>query len=199
MKVSAAEFLISAVSPKQYPQLNHPEIALVGRSNVGKSSLINKFINRKGLARTSSQPGKTQTLNFYHINQAWFFVDLPGYGYAKVSKNEQNRWAKFINEYLNKREQLVGIIQIVDIRHPPSADDKAMAEWLKHSGLPFLVVANKADKISRSRWAAGKALIQKQLGLINTDNIIAFSAETAVGLPELTVWVKDILSECGIE
>jgi len=191
MKITKAEFVISAVSPKQYPQETQPEIALVGRSNVGKSSLINKFLNRKGLARTSSQPGKTQTLNFYHINESWYFVDLPGYGYAKVSKADKSRWAKFIDEYLAKREQLAGVIQLVDLRHPPSDDDLAMAEWLRHSGLPQLVVATKADKISRSRWPAHQDIIKKQLGLAAKTEMILFSAETGAGLPELMSWVEE--------
>ncbi|MFY9174347.1 MAG: ribosome biogenesis GTP-binding protein YihA/YsxC [Peptococcia bacterium] len=199
MKISKAEFTISAVGPKQYPQLGQPEIALVGRSNVGKSSLINKFINRKGLARTSSQPGKTQTLNFYHLNEAWFFVDLPGYGYAKVSKAEQHRWGRFIDEYLTKREELVGIIQLVDIRHPPTKDDITMAEWLKASGIPFIIVANKADKISRGRWSGATDLIKKELGLPNKDNIIVFSAENGAGLPDLMTWVTNILRGSGID
>lgn len=193
MKITSAEFIISAVGPKQYPEGSQHEIALVGRSNVGKSSLINKFLNRKGLARTSSQPGKTQTLNFYHINQAWYFVDLPGYGYAKVSKADKSRWAKFIDEYLSTRKQIVGVIQLVDMRHPPTADDIAMAEWLRHFGVPQLVVATKADKISKGRWAAHKDVIRKQLGLGPSNDFIAFSAETAAGLPELTAWVESRL------
>lgn len=199
MKITKAEFVISAVSPKQYPELAQPEIALVGRSNVGKSSLINKFLNRKGLARTSSQPGKTQTLNFYHINEAWYFVDLPGYGYAKVSKADKSRWAKFIDEYLSKREQLVGIIQLVDLRHPPSADDIAMAEWIRHSGLPQLVVATKADKISKGRWAAHKDVIKKQLALGTDIALVLCSAETGVGIPDLTAWVETHTNRAELE
>jgi len=151
MKIRTAEYLVSAVNSQQYPQSSKPEIALVGRSNVGKSSFINKFINRRGLARTSSVPGKTQTINFYLINEAWFFVDLPGYGFAKVSKGTRAFWGRFIEEYLSKRPHLVGIIQLVDIRHVPSADDIIMQEWLVESGIPFLVVATKADKIAKSK------------------------------------------------
>lgn len=193
MKIIKAEFVISAVSPKQYPLTAQPEIALAGRSNVGKSSLINKFLNRKALARTSSQPGKTQTLNFYQINEAWYFVDLPGYGYAKVSKAQQGRWAVFIEQYLSSRPQLAGIIQLVDIRHPPTADDLVMAEWIMNSGLPQLVVATKADKISKSRWPARRDAIKKGLGLGESSELIVFSSETGVGLTELTSWVEALI------
>jgi len=152
MLIKQAEFITSAVAPAQYPQENQPEFALAGRSNVGKSSLINRFINRKNLARTSGQPGKTQTLNFYHINQEWYFVDLPGYGYAKSSKEDRARWGKFIEQYLSKRTELAGVIQIVDLRHPPMASDQDMMEWLRHYGFPMAVVATKADKISKGNW-----------------------------------------------
>jgi len=195
MKITKAEFTVSAVSPKQYPGLVQPEIALAGRSNVGKSSLINRFLNRKNLAKTSSRPGKTQTLNFYHVNEQWFFVDLPGYGYARVSKAEQVNWAKFINEYLLQREQLAGIIQLVDIRHEPTNDDVTMAEWIVHSGLPFLVVATKADKIGKSRWGPQKELIRKKLNLNREAEIVVFSAETSVGLQELHDWVEWLIGQ----
>jgi len=192
MKITKAQLVVSAVSAKQYPDTFQPEIALVGRSNVGKSSMINKFVNRKGLARTSSQPGKTQTLNFYHINDQWYFVDLPGYGYAKVSKEEKSRWAKFIEEYLAKREQLAGIIHLVDLRHPPSDDDVAMAQWISHFNIPSLVVATKADKISRARWPAHRDVIMKKLDLADPKKIVLFSAETGAGLPDIAAWVEGI-------
>ncbi|MBZ4654630.1 MAG: GTP-binding protein [Peptococcaceae bacterium] len=191
MKITTAEFTISAVSPKQYPASQDPEIALVGRSNVGKSSLINKFLNRKGLARTSSQPGKTQTLNFYHINKAWYFVDLPGYGFARVSKELKARWGKFIEEYLRERRQLVGVIQIIDIRHPPTKDDLAMYEWLVHYQLPTLIVATKADKISRGQWLSHVKTIKTELKLDSQVPLIVFSSETGTGLEELHRWVEE--------
>lgn len=150
MKVNQAEFVISAVGPSQYPEDALPEIALAGRSNVGKSSLINCLISRKNLARTSSQPGKTQTLNYYKINQDLYFVDLPGYGYAKVSKTKREQWGKFIESYLMNRETLRLVMQLVDLRHPPSKDDQAMYEWLRHNDVPVLVVATKADKIPKA-------------------------------------------------
>ncbi|RAV22030.1 ribosome biogenesis GTP-binding protein YihA/YsxC [Paenibacillus contaminans] len=185
MKVNNAEFVISAVSPSQYPEDGLPEIALAGRSNVGKSSLINKMINRKNLARTSSKPGKTQTLNYYKINEDLFFVDLPGYGYAQVSKSERERWGKFIEQYLTQREELKLILQLVDIRHAPSKDDQSMYEWLKHLGLPVCVVATKADKISRSQWQKHVKLVKQTLGFHSADRFVLFSSETGMGKDEL--------------
>ncbi len=197
MKITTAEFTISAVSPQQYPASFAPEIALVGRSNVGKSSLINKFLNRKGLARTSSQPGKTQTLNFYCINKSWYFVDLPGYGYARVSKELKARWGKFIEEYLKKRRQLVGVIQIIDIRHPPTKDDITMYKWLVHYQLPTLIVATKADKISRGQWLDHVKTIKTELKLEPQVPLIVFSAETGTGLEELHQWVEERIGRCA--
>ena len=153
MIVKNAEFVISAVGPKQYPDDHLPEIALAGRSNVGKSSLINKFINRKNLARTSSKPGKTQTLNYYRINgNQFYFVDLPGYGFAQVSQSVKEKWGHFIEAYLVKRENLCGVIQLVDLRHPPSKDDIAMYDWLMQLHKEVLVVATKCDKVSKGQW-----------------------------------------------
>ena len=152
MIIKNAEFVISAVGPKQYPTDGLPEIALAGRSNVGKSSMVNKFVNRKNLARTSSKPGKTQTLNYYRVNNdAFYFVDLPGYGFAQVSQAEKDKWAKFIDAYLTKRENLCGVIQLVDLRHPPSKDDINMYEWLMHMHKDVLVVATKCDKIPKTK------------------------------------------------
>lgn len=152
MKITNAEFIISAVQPHQYPSDALPEIALAGRSNVGKSSLINKLILRKNLARTSSQPGKTQQLNYYRINEALYFVDFPGYGYAKVSKTEREAWGKMIERYLQNREELKLVLLVIDIRHDPSKDDVLMFNWLKHFGIPMCIVCTKADKIPKSKW-----------------------------------------------
>ncbi|GAE43992.1 GTP-binding protein EngB [Mesobacillus boroniphilus JCM 21738] len=153
MKVNSAEIVISAVRPNQYPESNLPEFALAGRSNVGKSSFINKMLNRKSLARTSSKPGKTQTLNFYLINEMLHFVDVPGYGYAKVSKSEREAWGKMIETYITSREQLKAMLLIVDLRHPPSKDDVMMYDFLKHYGIPVIIIATKADKIPKSKVA----------------------------------------------
>lgn len=186
MIVKNAEFVISAVGPKQYPTDGLPEIALAGRSNVGKSSMVNKFVNRKNLARTSSKPGKTQTLNYYRVNNdAFYFVDLPGYGFAQVSQAEKDKWAKFIDAYLTKREPLCGVIQLVDLRHPPSKDDINMYEWLMHMHKDVLVVATKCDKISKGQWLKHIKQVREGLKADKSQQILAFSAETGQGLEEL--------------
>lgn len=185
MKVNQAEFIISAVGPSQYPEDALPEIALAGRSNVGKSSLINCLISRKNLARTSSQPGKTQTLNYYKINQDLYFVDLPGYGYAKVSKTKREQWGKFIESYLLNREPLRLVMQLVDLRHPPSKDDQAMYEWLRHMDVPVLVVATKADKIPKSRWPKHLKIVRETLGMDKGVQPLMFSSELGLGKDEL--------------
>lgn len=186
MKVHQAEFIISAVGPKQYPTDGLPEIALAGRSNVGKSSLINALINRKNLARTSSKPGKTQTLNFYKIEEQFYFVDLPGYGFARVSKAEREKWGKMIEHYLSKREQLRMVIHLIDVRHPPTKDDQMMYEWLQHFQVPTLVVATKADKISKGQWQKHLKVIKETLALSPHTPLLLFSAETKHGKDE--VW-----------
>ncbi|TWI57075.1 ribosome biogenesis GTP-binding protein YihA/YsxC [Halalkalibacter nanhaiisediminis] len=188
MKVTKAELARVAVKPDQYPTTRLPEIALSGRSNVGKSSFINKMINRKGLARTSQKPGKTQTLNFYEINEQIYFVDVPGYGFAKVPKSEREAWGKMIETYLQDREQLKAVVQIVDLRHPPSADDKMMYQWLKHFDIPVIVVATKSDKIPKGKWQKHLKVIAKDLEKAESDPIMLFSSETAQGKEEL--WKK---------
>lgn len=186
MKVHNAEFIISAVGPKQYPEDGLPEIALAGRSNVGKSSLINSLIDRKNLARTSSKPGKTQTLNYYKIENLFYFVDLPGYGFARVSKTEKAKWGKMIEEYLNKRETLQMVMQLVDLRHPPSVDDQAMYDWLQHFGVPTIVVATKADKISKGQWQKHLKIVKETLKLKPNTPLHLYSSETKMGKEE--VW-----------
>lgn len=188
MKVTKADLAKVAVKPEQYPTTRLPEIALSGRSNVGKSSFINKMINRKGLARTSQRPGKTQTLNFYEINEQIYFVDVPGYGFAKVPKKEREAWGKMIETYLQDREQLKAVVLIVDLRHPPSADDKMMYQWLKHFEIPVIVVATKSDKIPKGKWQKHVKVISKDLEKVESDPIMLFSAETAQGKEEL--WKK---------
>lgn len=185
MKVNHVEFIISAVGPKQYPEDGLPEIALAGRSNVGKSSLINSLINRKNLARTSSKPGKTQTLNFYRIENVFHFVDLPGYGFAQVSRVEKEKWGKMIEEYLTHRKELRLVILLVDIRHPPSKDDQAMYNWLLHYRIPIMVVATKADKISKNQLQKHLKIIKDTLGLAPEIPLIAHSSETKVGKEEI--------------
>jgi GTP-binding protein len=185
MKIKQSEFVISAVGPSQYPEDGIPEVALAGRSNVGKSSLINKMLLRRNLARTSQQPGKTQTLNYYKINGELYFVDFPGYGYAKVSKSEREAWGKMIERYLRAREPLKLVLQLVDLRHPPSAEDQRMYEWLSHYEIPMTVVATKADKVSRSQWPKHTKVIRQTLGMPGHVPLILFSSETGQGRDEL--------------
>jgi GTP-binding protein len=185
MKVTKSEFIISAVRPDQYPADGLPEVALAGRSNVGKSSLINRMINRKNLARTSSTPGKTQQLNYYRINDELYFVDFPGYGFAKVSKSLRQAFGEMIETYLTKRDTLKLVLQMVDLRHPPSKDDLLMHEWLKHYNLPLCVVGTKADKIPRTRRDKHIKVIKQELGIGPGDLFIPFSSEEGLGREEL--------------
>jgi GTP-binding protein len=186
MKVTNAEIIISAVKPEQYPTGRLPEFALAGRSNVGKSSLINKLINRKSLARTSSKPGKTQTLNFYLINEAFHFVDVPGYGFAKAPKSERMAWGRMIETYLTSREELKAVIQIIDLRHEPSKDDVSMYNFLKQNQISTIVVATKADKIPRGKWQNHLKVVKEAMQISQTDSVVLFSAETGQGKDE--VW-----------
>jgi len=181
MKVVSSDIVISAVKPEQYPETELPEFALAGRSNVGKSSFINKMLNRKGLARISSKPGKTQTLNFYLINEILHFVDVPGYGYAKVSKTERAAWGKMIETYFTTREQLRACVLIVDLRHPPTQDDVLMYDFLKHYGITCVVIATKADKIPRGKWQKHLKVTRETLDLDPNDHLILFSSETGEG------------------
>ncbi len=194
MKIKNAEFKGVFVDIKQLPEGELPEIALVGRSNVGKSSLINKLVNRKKLAKSSSTPGKTRTINYYLINDEWHMVDLPGYGYAKVSKVERAKWGNMIESYLSQRQQLKGVLQILDIRHPPSSDDIMMKDWLSHNQIPVLLVATKADKISRGARAKHLAVIRKELKVPPDQLPICFSAETGEGVDEIKEAIQEILN-----
>lgn len=193
--IHKAEYAASAVKYEQYPAGTAPEIAMAGRSNVGKSSLINAFLGRRNLARTGNTPGKTQTLNFYRVNDQWFLVDLPGYGYAKVSKAVNAGWGPMIENYLKKREQLRAVIQIVDIRHAPSKQDVEMQQWLRGMGIPTMVVATKADKIARGQWQKHLQVIAKTLELPDVDLILPFSAQTGAGKEELHEALEEILGE----
>ena len=193
MIIKKAELLITAARKEQYPETTVPEIAFAGKSNVGKSSMINALLNRKSLARTSSQPGKTQTINFYNINDLLNFVDLPGYGYAKVSKAEQEKWAKMIDTYLHNREQLKEVILLVDIRHEPSKNDVQMFEWIKNCGYTGYVIAAKADKLSRSQQIKSVAVIKKTLGVKGSSYIIPFSAVSKSGVEEIWTLFEQLL------
>lgn len=180
MKVTKAELVTSAVNKQQYPNTNFPEIALAGRSNVGKSSFINRLIDRKNLVRTSSKPGKTHTLNFYNINDLFYFVDVPGYGYAKVSKQERHRWGKMMDEYFTTREQLRAVILIVDIRHKPTKDDVQMFEYVTYLNIPLLIIATKLDKVPKTKQAKHLKEITATFASNPSVKVIPFSAETGV-------------------
>lgn len=193
MEYINAEFETTAVVKGQYPDKNLPEIALVGRSNVGKSSLINCILNRRKLARTSSTPGKTATINFYKVEDKFRFVDLPGYGYAKVSKSEKEKWAKMIEDYLTGRENLVAVLQLVDARHKPTADDKMMAEWVRRCGYYTYVVATKLDKLKKSEIEKNLTEIYRELQLDNDCVLIPFSSENKTGREDVLELVEYIL------
>ncbi len=191
MEVNNVELVMSAVSPTQYPTTGYPEIAFVGRSNVGKSSMTNVLINRKSYARTSSQPGKTQTLNFYQVEDQLYFVDVPGYGYAKVSKQEREKWGEMIETYLTQRETLRGVVSLVDARHEPTQDDVQMYQWLSYYDIPILILATKADKIVRGKWNKQESIIKKKLGFNKKDSFVMFSAQTKMGKDEIWKWIED--------
>ncbi len=188
------ELTISAVKPDQYPKEGLPEFALAGRSNVGKSSFINKMINRRNLARTSSKPGKTQTLNFYNIEEKLYFVDVPGYGFAKVSKRDREAWGEMIETYFMTREQLNAVLLIVDVRHPPTKDDVQMYNFLKHYQFPCIVIATKADKVPKGKRERHLKIAKDTLRLQSDDEIILFSSETGEGKDQtwqaLKKWIK---------
>lgn len=190
MEVHNVELTISAVRPGQYPQGNLPEIALAGRSNVGKSSLINTLINRKKLARTSSQPGKTQTLNFYNVEHQLNFVDVPGYGYARASKQDREKWGAMIEEYFAQRQQLTGVISLVDSRHAPTELDQQMIDFIHYYQFPLLVVGTKIDKIPRSRRNQSESVIRKTLQLTADDQLVLFSAVDRTGKDDVWRWIE---------
>ena len=190
MDVHDVKLTISAGAAAQYPEDGRPEIAFLGRSNVGKSSLINKLIKRKAMARTSSVPGKTQTLNFYDLDSRLFFVDVPGYGYAKVSKSARAKFAAMIATYLTTRQQLRGVVLLVDSRHEPTADDISMYQYLKYYQLRTLVVATKIDKTPKSKRLHVVKQINQRLDLNQTDTVIPFSAVTGEGYDAIWSWLS---------
>jgi GTP-binding protein len=188
-------FEISAYSSKDFPVHNNPEVAFSGRSNVGKSSMINKLVNSNKLARTSSQPGRTQSINFYNIDDRFYLVDLPGYGFAKVPKKLKEKWSVLIDDYLHNRENLAGIIQIVDARHKPSREDQMMVNWLLETGIPTLIVATKVDKISRGQWVKQEKMIKETLALRPDIPFCFFSAKTGEGLKTVENFISDIIDK----
>lgn len=185
MKINSAELLITAGRKDQYPEEGILEIAFAGRSNVGKSSLINTLVNRKNLARTSGQPGKTQTVNFYEVNGNMRLIDLPGYGYAKTSKSRRENWATMIEEYFQVRQSLIEVILLVDMRHEPGEHDKLMYEWIKKCGFNGIVIATKADKISKGQWQKHINIIAKKLGVEDKSFIFPFSATKKINRDEI--------------
>lgn len=195
MNLNNVSLTVSAVSPLQYPQNSLPEIALAGRSNVGKSSLINRLLGRKALARTSSSPGKTATINFYDIDGVFNLVDLPGYGYAKVSKAEKEKWGKMIETYLDRRQNLTQVLQLVDMRHKPSGDDIIMLDWIKGNGFKPIVIATKKDKLKKSQHDDAVAVIKETL---KTDIVIPFSSEKGDGFDDVWNILNCILKEADV-
>lgn len=195
MKIKTSQLEAVAVKRSQYPEDNMKEIAFAGRSNVGKSSLLNLITGRKALARVSGSPGKTRTINFYNINGDFRIVDLPGYGYAKVSKSVTENWGDMMEQYFSARQGLIKTVQLVDIRHEPSKQDIQMYEYLRHYGLDGLVVATKADKISRNQMNKNISVIRKALGMKPEDKVIACSALKRTGQDELLDEIERLLGE----
>lgn len=177
------------------PDNTLPEIAFAGKSNVGKSSLINALMNRKSLARTSSSPGKTQTINFYNINSQMYLVDLPGYGYAKVSEAEKAKWGKMIENYLRTSKQLRAVFLLIDIRHEPGKNDKTMYDWIVYQGYQPIIIATKLDKLKRSQVQKAIKVVRTGLGLKSSDIVIPFSAETKQGREEIYALMDEIIAD----
>ncbi|HYH03102.1 MAG TPA: ribosome biogenesis GTP-binding protein YihA/YsxC [Bacillota bacterium] len=193
MQIKSADYILTAVRPDQYPVHDRPEIALVGRSNVGKSSIINGLVNRKNLARVAATPGKTREINFYKVNNTLYLVDLPGYGYAKVSKTAKESWAEMIETYLNTRPHLRLTLMLVDIRHNPTADDQTMYQWLAGQDKPRLLVASKLDKIPVSQVGQRLQEIRAVLGMDSAESLIPFSAVTKQGRNEIWAQIESYL------
>ena len=195
MKISSVDFVTSAVRRSQYPDDKRAEFLLVGRSNVGKSSFINTLTNRKNLARISSIPGKTQTLNFYLINEEFYLVDVPGYGFAKVSKNLKNKFGLIIEDYLKERDNLKMVFMLIDFRHKPTNDDVMMYEYLKYYQIPVTIIATKSDKVSRNSYEKNKKLLRDTLHLVETDDFILFSTVNKVGKQEVHDKILEIIEQ----
>jgi GTP-binding protein len=192
LAITSAEFVTSSVRPEQYPRDGLPEVAFAGRSNVGKSALINCLIQRKKLVRTSRTPGRTQLINFFKINGSFLFVDLPGYGYAKVSQSLRATWGPMIETYLDTRENLRGIVHIMDLRHPPTPDDISLWSWLKEKKIRAIPILTKADKLSRTKWNPLAQTAGRVLGISPADFIV-FSAQTRQGRDELLDRIRGLV------
>jgi GTP-binding protein len=194
MKITGATFVKSATSPEHYPRDGRPEIAFMGRSNVGKSSLINSLLGTKGLARTSSTPGRTQLINFFLINEAFYFVDLPGYGYARVPQDIKKHWGPMVEKYLASRKNLVLSIVITDSRHEPTELDQVMKEWLDARGKPFVIVATKADKLSSNQL---RASLSRASAVLDSSEIVAYSAVTRSGAARIWKEITSRIANCA--
>lgn len=195
----AVKFVRSVTSPDQFPSDRLPEIAFAGRSNVGKSSLINRLLGRSGLARTSKTPGRTQALNYFHVQPddgpAFYLVDMPGFGFAQINERMRRQWAHFSERYLREHETLCGVVHLVDLRHPPQPLDLEMVEWLRHYQLNFLIIGTKADKIAKTKVPEALLQIAEKLN-IDSQDTLAFSAETGLGRDALWQWVMETVKEC---
>jgi len=194
MKITSAEFIKSAVWPPQYPPATMPEIAFVGRSNVGKSSLINTLVGRKNLAKTSNTPGRTQLINFFTINEKISFVDLPGYGFAKVSRSVKKDWGDMIEAYLRERQSLCLVVFILDVRRDPSTDDLSLRDWLAHYRIPYVFILTKVDKLSNNQAMSRKKAIEKIIDSSTKNKLILFSAKTKKGKDDILEFLKNHLS-----
>ena len=193
MKINSVELAISAVRQSQYPEDNKPEFLLCGRSNVGKSSFINTIIERKDLARVSSNPGKTQTLNFYHVNESFYLVDVPGYGYAAVSEEIRQKFGKMIEEYLEHRDNLERVFLLIDFRIKPTQDDLLMYNFLKYHNLPVTIIATKVDKISKNDREKQINIVKEELDIKDGDNFVLFSSKTKLGKTEIQDEISKIV------
>ena len=195
MIIKKAELETVCGYTSKLPQNTRPEIAFAGKSNVGRSSLINALMNRKSLARTSSQPGKTQTINFYNINDEMYLTDLPGYGFAKVSKSEKEKWGKMIERYLHSSKQLRAVFLLIDIRHDPSANDRMMYEWMVYQGFAPIIIATKLDKIKRSQIQKQVKTVKEGLGVRPGTAVIPFSAQTKQGREEIWEIMEQLIRD----
>ena len=194
MKINSCELTISAVRQSQYPEGNKPEFLLCGRSNVGKSSFINSIVERKNIARVSSNPGKTQTLNFYYVNEEFYIVDVPGYGYANVSEEIRQKFGKMIEEYLEHRECLERVFMLIDFRIKPTQDDLLMYNFLNYHNLPVTIVATKVDKVSKNDRDKQIKLINETLNIKEGDNLVLFSSRTRLGKSEIQNQITEIIN-----
>ena len=198
MKISAVEFVLSAGSEAECPAGPRPEIAMSGRSNVGKSSLLNSLFARKALALVSGTPGKTQRLNYFLVNDRFHVVDLPGYGYAKTSGKARNQWGRMMQAYLSTRRQLVAVVQLLDCRHPPSREDREMVQWLRDEQMPFCLVATKMDKLGTSKGEAALRAITRELELPTTQPLLPYSSHTGEGRSALLAWIEQTIATAAV-